>query len=105
MDSHSRAAIVTGGTKGIGAEIAARIQEEGFDYLDAPVKRVADSGTWVAVIDRGLSEEGIEDLYVAGDNPGFGRVSDEFFVQQMPERYMLANNVESIVAHARFAIA
>ncbi|MEZ4327148.1 MAG: [protein-PII] uridylyltransferase [Polyangiales bacterium] len=27
------------------------------------------------------------------------------FIQQMPERYMLANNVESIVAHARFVIA
>ncbi|MCB1331452.1 MAG: ABC transporter substrate-binding protein [Maritimibacter sp.] len=53
--------------------------------LTAPVKRVADSGAWVTVIDRGLSEAGIEDLYVAGDNPGFGRVSGEFFVQQMPE--------------------
>ncbi|WP_116134576.1 ABC transporter substrate-binding protein [Tropicimonas sp. IMCC34043] len=53
--------------------------------LTAPVKRVKDSGAWVTVIDRGLSEDGIEDLYVAGDNPGFGRVAGEFFVQQMPE--------------------
>ena len=28
-------------TFGIGAEIVARLQEEGFDYIDAPIKRVA----------------------------------------------------------------
>lgn len=38
-----RAVIVEEGyrTFGIGAEIAARLQEEGFDYMDAPIKRVA----------------------------------------------------------------
>jgi len=53
--------------------------------LTPPVKRVADAGKWVTVIDRGLSEPGIEDLYVAGDNPGFGTVSGEFFVEMMPD--------------------
>lgn len=28
-------------TCGVGAEIAAQVQEEIFDYLDAPIKRVA----------------------------------------------------------------
>ncbi|WP_372840497.1 ABC transporter substrate-binding protein [Phaeovulum sp.] len=53
--------------------------------LTAPVKRVKEAGVWVTVIDRGLSEDGIEDLYVAGDNPGFGRVSGEFFRDMMPD--------------------
>ena len=53
--------------------------------LTGPVQAVADAGVWVTVVDRGLSVEGIEDLYVAGDNPGFGRVSGEFMVSQMPD--------------------
>ncbi|MBM9593828.1 ABC transporter substrate-binding protein [Roseitranquillus sediminis] len=53
--------------------------------LTGPVQGVADQGTWVTVVDRGLSQEGIEDLYVAGDNPGFGRVAGEFFAERMPD--------------------
>ena len=55
------------------------------DPLTGPVKAVADAGAFVTVVDRGLSQEGIEDLYVAGDNPGFGRTSGEYMVSAMPE--------------------
>ena len=55
------------------------------DPLTPPVQAVADSGVWVTVVDRGLSVPGIEDLYVAGDNAGFGKVSGDYMVSQMPE--------------------
>lgn len=53
--------------------------------LTAPVQAVKQQGIWVTVVDRGLSQEGIEDLYVAGDNPGFGRVAGEYFVENLDE--------------------
>lgn len=55
------------------------------DPLTPPVQAVADSGAWVTVVDRGLSVEGIEDLYVAGDNGGFGKVSGEYMASKMPD--------------------
>jgi ribose transport system substrate-binding protein len=51
--------------------------------LTGPVKAVADEGVWVTVVDRGLSQPGIEDLYVAGDNPGFGRMAGEYFAENL----------------------
>lgn len=53
--------------------------------LTSPVKAVADQGIWVTVVDRGLSQPGIEDLYVAGDNPGFGRMAGEYFAETLEE--------------------
>lgn len=43
----NRAVVVEEGWKsyGIGAEVAARIYEEAFDYVDAPIKRVAQQET------------------------------------------------------------
>lgn len=55
------------------------------DPLTPPVQAVAESGAWVTVVDRGLSVAGIEDLYVAGDNPGFGKVSGEYMASMMPD--------------------
>lgn len=53
--------------------------------LTAPVQSVAEQGVWVTVVDRGLSQPGIEDLYVAGDNPGFGRTAGEYFAENLEE--------------------
>lgn len=47
--------------------------------LTPQVKAVKEAGKFVTVVDRGLSEDGIEDLYVAGDNTAFGRVAGEYF--------------------------
>lgn len=55
------------------------------DPLTPPVQAVAESGAWVTVVDRGLAVPGIEDLYVAGDNSGFGQVSGDYMVSRMPD--------------------
>lgn len=47
--------------------------------LTVPVRNVKKSGAFITVVDRGLSQPGIEDIYVAGDNPMLGRVSGEYF--------------------------
>ena len=54
------------------------------DPLTGPVKAVKDAGKFVTVVDRGLSVEGIEDLYVAGDNVAFGRVAGDYFKANLP---------------------
>src|SRR5687768_3346174 len=53
-------------TRGIDALVVLPFESE---PLTGPVAAVADQGIWVTVVDRGLSQPGIEDLYVAGDNP------------------------------------
>ncbi|SDX89360.1 ABC transporter substrate-binding protein [Citreimonas salinaria] len=69
-------------TRGIDALVVLPFESE---PLTGPVQSVKEQGIWVTVVDRGLSVEGIEDLYVAGDNPGFGRVAGEYFAETLSE--------------------
>lgn len=69
-------------TRGIEALVVLPFESE---PLTSPVQAVAEQGIWVTVVDRGLSVPGIEDLYVAGDNPGFGRVAGEYFAENLEE--------------------
>jgi len=54
------------------------------DAMTASIKKVKDAGKWVTVVDRALSQPGIPDLYVAGDNPGLGATTAEYFKSAMP---------------------
>jgi ribose transport system substrate-binding protein len=51
--------------------------------LTQPVAQVKGKGVYVVVVDRGLTDPKAQDAYVAGDNPGFGKVSGEYMVKAL----------------------
>lgn len=50
--------------------------------LTPVVEEVYNSGIYTVVVDRGLIKDA-QDVYVAGDNPGLGRVSAEWMAEEM----------------------
>jgi ribose transport system substrate-binding protein len=62
------------------------------DPLTAPIAEFKKkTGAFITVVDRGLTDKSIQDLYVAGDNPGMGRSAADFFqpVRQLEPRRRL----------------
>ena len=55
------------------------------DPLTEPVKAAKARGVFVTAVDRGLAEEGVEDLYVGGDNPEYGATAARYFRGKLPE--------------------
>lgn len=54
------------------------------DPLTEPVRYLKEENDiFVTVVDRGLADDEISDLYVAGDNPGMGRISAEYIIDQL----------------------
>lgn len=53
------------------------------EELTGPVEQVASNGTFITVVDRGLSDESIQDLYVAGDNIAVGANTADWLVEKL----------------------
>ncbi|MDB5588219.1 MAG: RbsB [Devosia sp.] len=55
------------------------------DAMTSAIKQVKDAGKFVTVVDRQLSINGVENLYVAGDNPGLGANAAAYFKEALPD--------------------
>lgn len=51
--------------------------------LTQPVAQVKNKGVFVTVVDRGLTDPSAQNAYVAGDNPGFGKVAGEYMAKAL----------------------
>jgi len=49
--------------------------------LTPPVAQLKNKGVFVTVVDRGLTDPTAQNAYVAGDNPGFGKVSGQYLAK------------------------
>ena len=55
------------------------------DPLTEPVKAARARGIFVTAVDRGLSEPGIENVYVGGNNPQYGTIAANYFREKLPQ--------------------
>lgn|SRR5690554_4581567 len=53
------------------------------EELTGPVETIKNAGTFVAVVDRGLTDPSIQDLYVAGDNIAVGSNTADWLAEQL----------------------
>ena len=72
--------------------------------LTGPVRNVKRRGVFVTVVDRGLSEEGIEDVYVAGNNAEMGRVSGDYIKQALNNsgNIVVLRGIPTVIDEQRF---
>ena len=53
------------------------------EELTGPVEQVKSKGTFIAVVDRGLTDKSVQDLYVAGDNIAVGANTAHWLVDKL----------------------
>lgn len=72
--------------------------------LTDPVLNVKNTGALITVVDRGLSQPGIEDIYVAGNNPEMGRVSAQYMKTRLEDgdNIVILRGIPTLIDNERF---
>ena len=72
--------------------------------LTGPVQNVKCQGVFITVVDRGLSEPNIQDVYVAGNNAEMGRVSANYMKQRLSagDNIVILRGIPTVIDDQRF---
>ncbi len=72
--------------------------------LTDPVREVKKKGVFVTVVDRALTDNSIQDLYVAGDNPGMGKIAAQYLIQKMGGKgnIVVLRGLPTVIDNQRF---
>ena len=74
------------------------------DPLTGPVEQLKQQGIFITVVDRGLAKEGIEDVYVAGNNAALGRVSAQYIAERLggKGKIVILRGIPTVIDNERF---
>src|SRR6516164_5615915 len=72
--------------------------------LTDPVRQVKKKGVYITVVDRALTDSSIQDLYVAGDNPGMGKIAAKYFVDRLGGKgnIVVLRGLPTVIDNQRF---
>ncbi len=74
------------------------------DPLVEPVRLAKEAGAFITVVDRGLPDTSIQDVYVAGNNTELGAVSAEYFKTRLGEgdNIVILRGIPTVIDTERF---
>lgn len=74
------------------------------DPMTGPVAEVKQQGVFITVVDRGLIDESIQDLYVSGDNEAFGAAAGRYFAETLGDgdNIVIVRGIATVIDNQRY---
>jgi ribose transport system substrate-binding protein len=72
--------------------------------LTDPVREVKKKGIFITVVDRALTDNTIQDLYVAGNNPGMGKIAADYLTEKLGGKgnIVVLRGLPTVIDNQRF---